>query len=247
MKVIIIEDEPIAAQHLQKLLTGEDPEIQVLEILPSVKKAVAWFLANPAPDLIFMDIQLNDDLSFRIFDLVEVKTPVIFTTAYDHYAIKAFKLNSVDYLLKPLDSKELRQALQKFNTLYKQPDWIKLLASLGQQPEYQKRFMVTSGNKIRSIASEEIAYFRADGRYVHMHTRDTLTHIIDHSLDKLEDILDPALFFRINRQFIVHIHCIRQMSAYTKGRIKIETEPPCKEDVIVSIDRSGNFKKWLNH
>lgn len=246
MKVVIIEDEPIAAQHLQKLLLAANATIQVLEILPSVKKATAWFSANPAPDLIFMDIQLTDDLSFRIFDLVEVKAPVIFTTAYDHYAIKAFKLNSVDYLLKPLDPKELRQALQKFETLHKQQDLVKLLASFKQQPEYQKRFMVTSGNKIRSIATEDIAYFRADGRYVHMHTTDSLSHIIDHTLDKLEDILDPAQFFRINRQFIIHIQSIKHMSAYSKGRIKIETEPVCKEDIIVSIDRSGNFKKWLD-
>jgi two-component system response regulator LytT len=248
MKVVIIEDEQIAAENLLSVIAEVDPTIEVMAILQSVKEAVAWLQLNH-PDLVFMDIHLADNLSFSIFDQVQVRAPLIFTTAYDHYAVKAFKLNSIDYLLKPIEASELKHALDKFHQLapYSASEVKSLMSSLQQAvPGYQKRFMVSSGNKIRSVQASQVALFYAEGRYVMMLMDDGHRHVSDYTLDKLENILDPSEFFRINRAMIVRFNAIGQMQVYTKSRIKIELTVDPGFETIVSIDRSGTFKKWLS-
>jgi two-component system response regulator LytT len=249
MRVVIVEDEKLAVKNLTDLLKEVDPTMEIAIVLDSVKSAIEWFSVHISFDLIFMDIQLADDLSFRILEEVTIKQPIVFTTAYDHYAIRAFKENSIDYLLKPLNKLELMQALKKFNEIkqYNQHDFRTLIQSLrAPAVEYQKRFMITSGNKIRSIEAEDVAYFYSDGRYVKITCFDKSEHLIDFRMDKLEETLDPTAFFRINRNMIIHFKAIKQMHIYTKSRVRIDITPQPDFDVIVSIDRSGAFKKWLN-
>lgn len=249
MNVLIIEDEKLAADDLIELLHSYDSSITVLAVLDSVKSSIEWLTHNSC-DLIFLDIQLSDDISFSIFKKINVQTPVIFCTAYDQYAIRAFTLNSIDYLLKPIDFSRLSAALTKFQTLQqpaKQPDISMLLDAMrNMQVNYQKRFSVHSGEQIISIPTTDIAYFYAQHRYVILFTKTNEQYIIDYTLDKLEQVLDPDVFFRINRQFILSFQSIKSMLPYTKGRIKIEVEPSCKEETIVSIDRASRFKDWLN-
>lgn len=246
MKVLIIEDEQIAADHLRRLLAANGRKIEVLAVIPSVQKAVNWLRSNPSPDLIFLDIQLSDDISFRIFEQTHVQAPVIFTTAYDHYAIKAFEVNSIYYLLKPFNQTELEQALQKYQQLRSYTaDALRQI--LVPETSYQQRFMVTSGARIKSIQADDIAWFQADGRYVKLMLLDGNHYITDQTLDKLEETLNPALFYRINRQYIINMKAIVQMTAYTRGRIKIETTPEATEPLVVSVDRSAGFKAWLNY
>jgi DNA-binding LytR/AlgR family response regulator len=247
MNVLIVEDEEAAANHLAAVLKETDDSITIMAVLQSVKETVTW-LRQHQPDVIFMDIHLADDISFSIFEQVDVQAPIIFTTAYDHYAIKAFKLKSIDYLLKPIDKKEVQHALSKYRELasHSQADMKQLLQLLNTIPEYQKRFMISSGTKIRSVESEAVAAFYSEGRYVMMLLNDGSKHITDYTLDKLESILDPAVFFRIHRGMTLRFGAIEQMHTYTKSRIKIEMKPDPGFEVIVSIDRSGAFKKWLN-
>ena len=248
-QVLIIEDEPLAAKRLQRLLQEVAPETKILATLDTVKSAVNWLLENKA-DLIFLDIHLADGNSFSIFDQVEVKTPIIFSTAYDQYAIQAFKLNSVDYLLKPIEKEELEQAMTKYQeskTQAAQPDFSAILSAMqDQKKSYQKRFMITSGEKIRSVPIKEIAYFFGQQKYVFLITHDNRRHIIDYTLGSLEDILDPDQFFRINRQFIIHYNAISEMFAYSKSRVKVALKPESDMEAIVSIEKTRRFKEWLN-
>lgn len=249
--ILIVEDEHLAANRLQRMLKKIDPDIHILAILDTVKDAVSWLEENEA-DLIFLDIHLADGNSFGIFDQVEVKTPIIFSTAYDQYAIKAFKLNSIDYLLKPIDKEELEAAIDKFKETKLAGETgnidVKALvqAMQGQQNSFQKRFIVTSGEKIKSVKIEDVAYFFGQQKYVFLITKDNRRHIIDYTLGKLEEMLDPEQFFRINRQFIIGFDAIKNMFSYSKSRIKIELDPPGEMDAIVSIDKSKRFKEWLN-
>lgn len=247
MNVLIIEDEELAANHLKAVLHEVDETITVMAVTQSVKETVAW-LELHKPDLIFMDIHLADDISFAIFDQIEVQAPIIFTTAYDHYAIRAFKLKSIDYLLKPIDKNDVKHALAKYRelTAYPQSDMKQLMQLLNKAPEYQKRFMISSGTKIRSVESEQVAAFFSEGRYVILLLNDGGKHITDYTLDRLEALLDPSVFFRIHRGMIIRFGAIEQMRTYTKSRIKIDMKPDPGFEVIVSIDRSGSFKKWLN-
>jgi DNA-binding LytR/AlgR family response regulator len=251
LNTLIVEDEHLAASRLQRMLKRIDPEIHILATLDTVKDAVEWLEANEA-DLIFLDIHLADGNSFGIFDQIEVKTPIIFSTAYDQYAIKAFKLNSVDYLLKPIDKEELEGAISKFKEmqLAGQTGNIDVQAIMkamqGQQSSYQKRFIVTSGEMITSVKIDDVAYFFGQQKYVFLITKDNRRHIIDYTLGKLEGMLDPEQFFRINRQFIIGFDAIQNMFSYSKSRIKIELDPPGEIDAIVSIDKSRRFKDWLN-
>jgi DNA-binding LytR/AlgR family response regulator len=248
MKVVIIEDEKIAVDNLSLMLKETGLHIEIIAALDSVKKSVEWLSHNKA-DLIFMDIQLADDLSFSIFEQVKVTTPVIFITAYDHYALQAFKVNSIDYLLKPIEKSSLLAALHKYDTLIAGPvkDLTAILQSIRQPaPTYQKRFMVSAGNKIRSVEAEQITCFFSEGRYVTIFLNDGTRYLTDFTLDKLETILDPNDFFRINRSMVIAYKSISQMHTYTKSRIKIELKPDPGTEVIVSIDRSGDFKKWLS-
>lgn len=249
MQTIIIEDENLTAQRLEVMLKKYNPGIQVLAILPSVADSVQWLRKNDAPDLVFMDIHLEDDLCFKIFELAPLTSPVIFTTAYDEYMVKAFKVNSIDYLLKPINAEELYAALDKFKTLKEQfakPDFNTLLHYIGQRsPEYKTRFMVTIGTKIRSIETQEIAYFYSDEKITFMVTREGQHLPIDFSLDKLTNLLDPKQFFRANRQFLIGFGAIQTVHTHFKGKLKLDLMPKTKLDVFVSGDRMTDFKEWL--
>lgn len=249
MKTIIIEDESLTASRLESLLHKYDAAVSVLAVLPSVEDAVQWLEANPEPDLVFMDIHLEDDLAFRIFDRVRLQAPVIFTTAYDEYMIQAFKVNSIDYLLKPINFEELVQALEKFQNLKKQfaqPNLDTLLQYIGQkEPEYKSRFMIAVGTKIRSIETREIAYFYSEDKITFMVTREGQHLPIDFSLDKLTTLLNPKDFFRISRQFLVSFPAIQTVHTHYKGKLKLDLQPRSKLDVFVSGDRITDFKAWL--
>ena len=250
MKAVIVEDEALAANRLEKLLSDVAPEMEVEAKLSSVKEAVKWFTLNTA-DLIFLDIQLSDGLSFSIFDEVTVNTPVIFTTAYDQYSIKAFRLNSVDYLLKPIRKAELQKSLQKYTTLKSalKIDFENLLTSIqGKTENYKKRFLIQVGSKIRTVETKDVAWFHADGKYVFLKTFAGQNYPVDFSLDKLENMVDPAKFFRINRKYMVNMEAIDGMTAWSRSRVKIKLNPPADDETetVVSIDRSPDFKKWLD-
>ncbi|MDN5199791.1 LytTR family DNA-binding domain-containing protein [Fulvivirgaceae bacterium BMA10] len=249
-KVVIIEDESHAAEKLARSLENIDNNIEILAKIESVEEAIAWLSTNKA-DLIFLDIHLGDALSFDIFQKLEIKTPIIFTTAYDQYAIQAFKLNSIDYLLKPIKTSELEAALQKFreNQLNQQSfSYHELIDALksDESPSYQKRFMIYSGDRIKAIPVEDVAYFFAEGKYCYLIAREDKEYLVDFTLDRLEKVLDPEQFFRINRQFIISLDAIHEMFSYPKSRVKIMLQPKNKKDAIVSIERSSEFKKWLN-
>lgn len=249
MKVIIIEDESHAAEKLQRQLEELDKDVQILAKLESVKSAISWLKQYKA-DLIFLDIHLGDSNSFKIFEEIEIKTPIIFTTAYDQYAIDAFKLNSIDYLLKPVNQSRLKKALDKFEEVYQSKTEIdySIISELLQNktPKYQKRFMVYSGDKIKTIEKDEVAYFLAEGKYCFLYSFDHQQYLIDFTLDKLDKVLNPDDFFRINRQFLINIKSIHQMHTYPKGRVKIDLTPSNKKEAVVSIERASQFKKWLN-
>lgn len=248
MNVVIIEDEKIAADYLERLLHEYDARIHIVKKLDSVEASVKWLTQNTA-DLLFADIHLADDLSFKIFEQTRTTIPVIFTTAYDQYAIKAFKVTSIDYLLKPIDKKELFAAMDKFKSMHNQPavNIEALLAKFNvSRTVYQERFLVSTGQKLRSIPVEEVAYFFADQKFVFLTDTSGKQYIVDQSLDKLEALLDPDKFFRINRQFIVAFSAIKNMSAYSKSRVKLELQPAPEKETIVSVERSNEFKQWLN-
>ncbi len=250
MNIVIIEDEKLAAERLCDLIADIDPGIRVMDTLESVSRSVAW-LQRHEPDLIFMDIKLADGLCFDIFDQIKVKTPVIFTTAYDQYAIKAFKLNSVDYLLKPLRKRELQDAIDKYRTLQStiQPDFESLLQALKERnPEYKKQFLIQVGDRIITVTTNRIAYFYAMEKYVFCNTFDKHSYTLDFSLDRLQQILDPNQFFRINRQMIINIDAIGGMVAFSRARIKVELTPPEPGNLkaLVSTERSPAFKAWLD-
>ncbi len=251
MRVLIIEDEDPAAKRLQKMLKEIEPGIDVLNHIVSVSSAIKWFAENEAPDLVISDIQLSDGLSFEIFKTVDLTCPIIFTTAYDQYAIEAFKVNSIDYLLKPIKKEELANAVSKFKKLANTPatpviDINKLLQSLNPGgAEYKKRFVVRYGEHIKTIDIEEVVYFYTEDKVTFLCTKDARRFVIDYNLDSLDSTLDPKTFFRINRQYIISIHSIAEMFAYTKSRVLIKLTPPAKHETIVSTERSAAFKQWL--
>ncbi|MCB2201170.1 LytTR family DNA-binding domain-containing protein [bacterium] len=250
MNVLIVEDERIAADKLELMLREIDPGIRVLAKTGSIKESVKWLVKNTA-DLIFLDIQLSDGISFSIFEQVHINTPVIFTTAYDQYAIKAFQLNSIAYLLKPIRKSELAESLDKFEQLKSafHIDFDLLLANIqGKEPEFKKRFLIQIGEKIRKIETSEIAYFYSLEKAVFLKTFQGHSFPVDYSLDRLTDLIHPEKFFRINRKYIVNMEAITNMIAYSRGRVKLELKPAVEDefDTIVSIDRSSDFKKWLS-
>ncbi|TNE60428.1 MAG: response regulator transcription factor [Bacteroidetes bacterium] len=249
MNTIIIEDENLTAQRLEGMLKKYDSNIRVLAILPSVEESVEWLSRHDPPDLVFMDIHLEDDLCFRIFELVPFTSPVIFTTAYDEYMIKAFKVNSIDYLLKPVNLVELIAALDKYKALkdqFSKPDLNTLLQFISQPAqEYKNRFMITVGNKIRSIETSEVAYFYSMEKITFLVTREGQHLPIDFSLDKLITLLDPNQFFRVSRQYLVSFSSVQTALTHFKNKFKLELTPPAREDVFVSGDRITEFKNWL--
>lgn len=248
-RVVIIEDEPIAANNLERLIKQIEPGITVLAILASIKQATEWFSRNNA-DLIFMDIQLSDGLSFKIFEQVNITAPVIFTTAYDQYAIKAFKSNGIDYLLKPIDTDELEASLRKFKSLTNNtPDYIalkSLLAGIKLGSNYKQRYLVQAGNRIRSIPVSEIRYFYFTEKSVFITTADNRQYATEYSLDKLEEMVDLEVFFRINRRMLVSFQSISKISTLSKSRIELLLNPPFAEEVLVSFNKAPAFRQWLD-
>ena len=251
IKVLIIEDEEPAAKRLQKMILELEPEARILENIVSVSSAIKWLDENSKPDLIFSDIQLSDGLSFEIFKRVEVDCPIIFTTAYDQYAIEAFKVNSIDYLLKPIKKDDLLVAINKFKKLSGSDhpgavDIKKLMESFGTAAtNYKTRFIVRYGEHIKTIKIEEVAYFYTEDKINFLSTIEGRRYTIDYNLDNLESMLDPKVFFRINRQYIISIYSIKEMFAYTKSRVLVKLNPVSKHETIVSTERSGDFKLWL--
>jgi len=250
MKVAIIEDEALAADRLEEMILEVAPEIEILAKLKSVKDSVAWLSCHTA-DLLFIDIQLSDGLSFSIFDTITTNIPVVFTTAYNQYAIQAFKLNSISYLLKPIRKSELAESLQKYKSLKTTftIDVEELLNALKcQTPEFKKRFLIQLGEKIKKVEVSDIAYFYSLGKNVLLKTNLNQSYPIEFSLDRLQRIIDPAIFFRINRKFFINIDSITNMTSYSRGRLNLSLKPVPGNigDSIVSVERSSDFRKWLN-
>jgi len=249
MKVLIIEDERPAAQKLIRMLKEFDSGIEIVDILESVEKSINWFHKHPEPDLIFMDIQLEDGLSFDIFENCRIDIPVIFTTAYNEYALKAFKVNSVDYLLKPIDRNELKNAIDKFTIIHQsRTDYSKLESVIKQlQPQQKERFLVKVGEYYKSVPISTIQCFYINERCTFLFTDSAKSYPLDYSLDKIEQLIDSKSFFRINRDFIVNFYAIRDMIAHSSSRLKIIladwTE---KEEIVVSRERVADFKKWID-
>ncbi len=250
MKVIIIEDEKPSARRLQRMLNALD--IKADTLLHSVKESINWFQKNEHPDLIFLDIQLSDGLSFEIFDAVKITSPIIFTTAFDEYALQAFKLNSIDYLLKPIDDEELETAVKKYKTRLSdhQPvsidfNDIKKMLTNPIEREYKKRFSVKIGQHLKLINIDEIECFFSENKGTYLHTSEGRNYLLDTTLEQLEGELDPHTFFRINRKFYVNIHAIKDMISYTNSRLQIKLNSYNEQDVIVARERVKDFKEWL--
>ncbi|MCB0668749.1 MAG: response regulator transcription factor [Saprospiraceae bacterium] len=248
MKVLIVEDEKLAQQHLQEILTDLDTSISVSACLDSVTATIEFLNLNKV-DLIFLDIHLADDVSFKIFDQIEVSTPIIFTTAYDKYAIRAFKLNSIAYILKPIIAGEVKDALEKYKSLYTNiPDWSRIREMIIQPAHdaFQSRFLVKKGDHLASVKVEDIAYFEGEDRYVYLVRKDGQRFFIDEKLNSLEGQLDPQWFFRLNRSFICHYDSIDQILAVSKSRVKVSLIPNARREIIVSTENTRSFKEWLS-
>jgi DNA-binding LytR/AlgR family response regulator len=250
--VLIVEDEPEAARRLEILINQIIPQATILAKVDSVRKSVQWISENPSPDLIFMDIQLADGLSFQIFEQCTVRSPVIFTTAYDAYALRAFKVNSIDYILKPVDKSDLEAALLKLDRLT-QPKQSsnELLISIGEAVrnltrQYKTRFVIKVGEHLKSVEVSDISYFFSLEKTTFARIADGRKHIIDFSLEQLEDLLNPNEFFRINRKYIVTAGSIQDMITYTNSRLKLLLKGSDDGHIIVSRERVQEFKDWLD-
>lgn len=249
MKVLIIEDEPHAAQRLTTLVTSLVPSATVVAVLDSVKKTVAWFNSNPAPDLALMDVQLADGLSFQIFEQSKVTCPVIFTTAYDQYAVKAFKVNGLDYLLKPVDTDELQRALSKLRTA--PPEINEMLGHISHAVrsltrKYKTRFVIKVGEHLKSIEVRTVRYFFSQDKATFCAADDNRNYIVDYSMEELEHILDPDEFFRISRKYIVRSSAIQDIISYTNSRLRLVLKGSDDKDVIVARERVQQFREWLD-
>jgi DNA-binding LytR/AlgR family response regulator len=263
MNLLIIEDEPASALRLKKMVQELDPEIRVGEIIDSISSAVEYFRTHSAPDLVLMDIHLADGLSFEIFKEAEVNCPVIFTTAYDQYALQAFKVNSIDYLMKPVKKQELDTAVAKYRRHHKAKTGhqtspedqamiipAKALSDLAalltqQQKEHLNRLVIRIGQQIKVLEVKDLAYFYIEEKIVFAVNFKGDRYPVDLSLDHLEEQLDPVRYFRINRGFIVSLESIEAMYTYSKARIKIRLKPRCELETITSTERSAGFRDWL--
>ncbi|UYQ94025.1 LytTR family DNA-binding domain-containing protein [Chitinophaga horti] len=249
MKVLIIEDEALSAHHLKNMLREVDPDIEVTAVLDSIESAVRYFAARPQLDLIFMDIELGDGQSFEIFNRVNVDWPVIFTTAYQEHALKAFKLNSVDYLLKPMNREEVMAAILKFRKWHAHRGTPNqgLNTMLGEMngEAFKSRYLAKSGTRLISVSLPDIAYFYTKDKLQFIKTRSNQDFIIDKRLDEIEGETDPNVFFRVNRQFIVNYTNIEKVHTWFSGKLKVQVQPAAYEEIIVSRLRANEFKKWL--
>lgn len=257
MKILIVEDEELAVKKLQKTLASVDAAASVIAVTDSIKATVDWLQTNPQPDLILMDIELADGQSFEVFNLTEVKSPVIFTTSYDEYALKAFKVNSVDYLLKPIQKEELQAALQKYRHLHSTAkvtdskadvnleSLVRELQQKLQPKEFRKRFLVKHAQKLVSVEIDEIAYFYSDGRLNFFKTSDNKKYVVDYTMDELEEMLDPEKYFRISRSFYVSVSSIDKIDDYFGNRLILQLKPAVDKEALVSREKVTEFKKWM--
>lgn len=250
MNIIIIEDEKPAARLLQRKV--EKLGFAVSQMLHSVEEAINWFSNNSQPDLIFLDIQLSDGLSFEIFEQIDIKSAIIFTTAYDEYALRAFKLNSIDYLLKPIDEDELEVAISKFKNQFQKNtistldfEAIKRMLVNPVEKEYKERFSVKVGNQIKVIAIDEVECFYSENKGTYLHTLDNRDYLVDSSLEVVESELKPKDFFRINRKFIVPLKAIKEIQMHTNSRLKLILPTYKEDEVIVARERVNDFKDWI--
>lgn len=254
LKVLIVEDETPAAEKLERYLEKYSPSVKVIEKTTTVKESVSWLIAHQADiDLIFMDIQLHDGSSFQIFKEVTIVKPVIFITAYNEFALEAFKVNSIDYLLKPITFADLSASLKKLESLRDQLRWDEarsesIVKSLADTParDYKTRFMVKLGDHIKSITTDQICFFYADGRDVYLVTNQMRKFIIDYTLEALEGILDPKIFYRLNRSYSVNISAIQDVVVYSNSRLKITPNIKWENEIIVSREKVGDFKAWFD-
>jgi len=248
MKVVIIEDEKPSARRLKRM--AEMLHLEVVEILHSVEASVEWFCNNPHPDLIFLDIQLSDGLSFEIFDTIEITSSIVFTTAYDEYALKAFKLKSVDYLLKPIGEKELEQAVGKFESLHQQAkvqvDYNALKSLLYKKEKtYKKRFTIKVGQHLKIFNTDEIECFYSENKGTYLHTSENRSYLLDTTLDQLENELNPTQFYRVSRKFYINIDAIEDIIDYTNSRLQLKLNNGPNLEIIVNRERVKIFKEWL--
>ncbi len=253
MKVLIIEDEAPAFRRLEKILHEIDQSIEILEVFDSVEDSVGYFKNHGVPDLVLMDIQISDGVSFQIFDQVEVNCPVIFTTAYDDYMLRAFKVNSIDYLLKPIKREELEVAINKYKSLHQgnhMPSSDSLHEIISQIKlggnQFKSRFLVKQGDKMLAIKSKDIVCFQSKHGIVHIITKHAKSYLSDFTLDDLIAQLDPDLFYRANRQFIVHIDYINTVHKYFKGKLMVEMDHFDGDQIIVSTEKASAFKSWMD-
>jgi len=255
MNVFIIEDEVLAAKLLVRLLNELDQDIRVVGQADNIKDAVAWFEENPHPDLVFSDIELTDGQSFEIFEQVEVASPVIFTTAYDDFALKAYKANAIDYLVKPIEIDALERALDKYHRLKtklienRAEEVLHTVLSSngrGNVGRYKSRFLVKMGERLVSLTNDQIAYFLSEDKLVFLITKENKKYPVDFTLDELDHTIDPNVFFRLNRQVIAHIDSINTIHSYFNGKLKISVKPPLDKETLVSREKAGSFKEWLD-
>jgi len=255
MKVLIVEDESMAAKRLVALLEKINPGIEILAKLDSVKRTVSWINDNPSPDLLFFDIQLADGLSFEILEQVEVKAPIIFTTAFDEYAVQAFKVNSIDYLLKPIDPKDLEQALEKYESRYKTNssqsaagvDMMMIQQAMQMlTKQYKERFVVKIGEHIHTIPTVNTAYFFSQEKATFLQTKEKNRYIIDYTVEQVEQLVDPNKFFRINRKYLVSLEAVKDIITYSNSRLRLILIHSDETDAVVSREKVQDFKKWLD-
>lgn len=250
IRTLIIEDEAPAVRQLKRIIEKADIALVIIEVLDSVASAVDWLKNNPSPDLLLVDIHLADGLSFDIFKQVQINSPIIFTTAYDQYALKAFELASIDYLLKPIDEKKLEKSIKKLHlfSTKKEDNHSKIESLLKhfEQKEYKTRFLVSFADQLLSISESELAYFRAEGKYLYLITQTGKQFIYNSSLDELEKKLDSRFFFRLNRQYIARIGAISGIFTHFKGKLKVKIQYCKEEDIYVSREKASKFRAWLD-
>lgn len=257
MKVYIVEDEPLGLDRLKRMLTELDSDINIVGSAETIKSSVWWLQNNPAPDLIFMDIELADGQCFEIFNQVNMPAPVIFTTSYDDHVLKAFKLNSLDYLLKPVSTDDLKASIQKYTNLKTQlggkegyqnqlDELLQQIKVLSAPPDYRKRFLVKQGQKLVSIEVSEIAWIFAEGKLCFMKTWDGKRYLVDYTLEQLAKMLNPTEFFRANRSYIIHFKSIKSVNSYFGGKLILKLNPVTEGDeLLVSKEKCSEFKEWM--
>jgi two-component system, LytTR family, response regulator LytT len=255
MNILIVEDEELAVKKLKKTLFSLDKSTTIVGETDSIESTIEWFNENPSPDLVLMDIELSDGQSFEIFNQVKIDSPVIFITSYDEYALKAFKVNSIDYLLKPVQKEDLEAALNKYEEFKKTfnqnngaPDMATIIKELQQQlhiKDYRKRFLVKQGQKLVSVEVDDIAYFYSDGRLIFFKTTDNRKFIVDYTLDEVNNMLNPDDFFRISRSFLISVNSVLQIHDYFGNRLMLTLKPESSKESIVSREKVSEFKSWL--